>query len=288
MAAFARGTAGRRGAADIAVVEGAMGLYDGLDLDGSGSTAAVARWLQAPVLLVVNAQRMTRSVAALVQGYQNFEPDTPIAGVILNNVARERHRDMLVRSIERYCKLPVVGILPHDERLAIPDRHLGLVPRGENEALVPAIEAARRAVEDGFDIAAILRIAHSAPPLELPPDRPALAAAPRATIGVLRDRAFSFYYPENLEALEQAGAELVFIDALQGQRAAAHGRAVRRRRLPRDLQSELAANRPLQGPAARGHRGRPAGVRRVRRADVPGAGHQRPGPQGGDGGGAAL
>ena len=159
--AFCRGAAGGEAPADLAVVEGAMGLYDGLDLEGSGSTAALARWLQAPVLLVVDARRMTRSIAALVQGYQNFEPGTPIAGVILNSVARERHRSMLVRAIERYCKLPVVGVLPHDERLAIPDRHLGLVPRGENESLAPAIEAARKAVEEGFDLPAILDIARS-------------------------------------------------------------------------------------------------------------------------------
>ncbi len=145
--------------ADIAIVEGAMGLYDGFDLEGTGSTAALARWLDAPILLVVNAQRITRSVAALVQGYQHFEPGTRIAGVILNNVARARQQDLMTQAIEKYCGIPVVGILPRDESLIIPDRHLGLVPRGENEALVPAIRAARDAVIANFDLPAIQKIA---------------------------------------------------------------------------------------------------------------------------------
>jgi cobyrinic acid a,c-diamide synthase len=249
-AAFARGTVGGPAPADVAVVEGAMGLYDGLDLEGSGSTATVARWLQAPVLLVVNAQRMTRSVAAVVQGYQHFEADSGIAGVILNNVARERHRDMLVGSIERYCKIPVVGVLPHASCLAIPDRHLGLVPLGENEANVRAIAAARQAVEDGFDLAAVLAIARSAPPLDLPE----LSAAPpgeRVIVGVLRDRAFSFYYPENLEALEQAGAHLVFVDTLHDISVPAMDALYAGGGFPEVFASELESNRPLRAELLR-------------------------------------
>jgi cobyrinic acid a,c-diamide synthase len=210
VAAFARGSAG----ADVVVIEGAMGLYDGLDLEGSGSTAAMARWLGAPVLLVVNAQRMTRSVAALIQGFQRFEPETSIAGVILNNVAGRRHRAMLVEAIERYCAVPVVGILPRQESLAIPDRHLGLVPRGENSFLVPAVKATRDAVAGGFDLDRILEIARTAMPLEAFTGQAPAPQANIVTIGVVRDRAFSFYYPENLEALQQAGARLVFVDAL--------------------------------------------------------------------------
>jgi cobyrinic acid a,c-diamide synthase len=211
VSAFGRGAAG----CDVAVIEGAMGLYDGLDLEGSGSTAAMARWLGAPVLLVVNAQRMTRSVAALVQGYQRFEPETNIAGVILNGVARDRHRNMLTQAIERYCGLPVFGILPREESLAIPDRHLGLVPRGEDEALVPAIAAAREVVAAGFDLDRILEVARSARPLDVQAQQPPEARSAVTTVGVVRDRAFSFYYPENLEALQQAGAELVFVDSLR-------------------------------------------------------------------------
>ncbi len=216
VAAFARGS---RDAA-IAIIEGAMGLYDGFDLEGTGSTAALARWLDAPILLVVNATRVTRSVAALVQGYQHFEPDTRIAGVILNNVARARQQTLMTQAIEKHCGIPVVGVLPRDLSLAIPDRHLGLIPRGEKETLVPAIAAARDAVLANFDLDAILRIAGGQGDRktgrlgEGATIRHAPCAIRHTQIGVVRDRAFSFYYPENLEALQDAGAELSFIDSL--------------------------------------------------------------------------
>ncbi len=210
-AAFLRGARNT----DIAIVEGAMGLYDGLDLEGSGSTAMLARWLTAPILLVVNAQRITRSIAALVQGYQHFEPDTRIAGVILNHVARARQQDLMTQAIEKYCGIPVVGVLPRDETLSIPDRHLGLVPRAENDALVPAIAAARDAVLANFDLDAILKIAREQGRGEEGENtRHSPLATRHSQIGIIRDRAFTFYYPENLEALQDAGAELVFIDAL--------------------------------------------------------------------------
>jgi cobyrinic acid a,c-diamide synthase len=226
--AFLRGAIG----ADISLIEGNHGLYDSLDDEGTGSTAAVARCLQAPIILVVNAARMSRSVAALVQGYQNFEPDTHIAAVILNNVAhstldggQSRHEIKLRNAIERHCHLPVVGILPRSSLLTIPDRHLGLVPRAEDDALIPAIDACRRAVEQHVDLDAVLNIARSAPPIPAWQEWPGGADAdltparlPHSTIariGVIRDRAFSFYYPENLEALTDAGAGLVFVDALR-------------------------------------------------------------------------
>lgn len=211
--AFLKGSAG----AGICVVEGNHGLYDSLDDEGSTSTAAVARHLwHAPVILVVNTARMSRSVAALVKGYQSFEPDTPLAAVILNNVARTRHELKLRRAIERHCGLPVVGALPRQESLTIPDRHLGLVPRAENERLVPAIAACRRAAEQYVDLQAVVSIACTAPPIPVKsrPTAVKKTAETAVRIGVIRDRAFTFYYPENLEALEEAGAELVFIDAL--------------------------------------------------------------------------
>lgn len=214
VSAFARASA----KADIAVVEGAMGLYDGLDLEGSGSTAMLARWLDAPILLVVNAQRITRSVAALVQGYQHFEPDTRIAGVILNNVARGRQQAIMTQAIEHYCGLPVVGSLPRSDALSIPDRHLGLVPRAENESLVPAIAAARDAVAVSFDLNQILEIAKQTtdvrPPTTVSNEPKSEIGNPKSKIGVVRDRAFTFYYPENLEVLEAEGAELIFVDSL--------------------------------------------------------------------------
>jgi len=202
--------------ADIALVEGNHGLFDSLAEDGSGSTAAVARALAAPVLLVVNAARMGRSAAALVQGYVNFEPETPIKGVILNNVARGRHEAKMRQAIEQHCGLPVLGALPRDPALAIPDRHLGLVPREEDGSLLPALAACRQAAERHLDLDAILAIARDAPPVAV-----SGGAAGQGAIGapvrvaVFRDAVFTFYYPENLDALEMAGAELVFVDALR-------------------------------------------------------------------------
>ncbi len=207
----------------LCLIEGNHGLYDSTEPDGHGSTAHSARVLRAPVLLVLNVTRMTRSAAAMVLGYQAFEPETPIAGVILNNVAHGRHEARLREAIEQHCHIPVVGALPRDERLAIPDRHLGLVPRGEDAALLPALAACQAAVERYVDLEAVLQLAAAAPawPEEAlaalaEPDSPTPGAAhsDAPTIGVLRDQAFSFYYPENLEALQEAGAKLVFIDAL--------------------------------------------------------------------------
>lgn len=208
---FARG---RRGA-DVCLVEGAMGLYDGLDDEGSGSTAVLARWLRAPVVLVVDATRITRSAAALVLGYAQFEPETWLAGVIFNGVQGARHEAKLRSAMERYVRLPVWGALPRAEALTIPDRHLGLIPRAEGEGWVAAVEAAREAVERYCDVPGLLDLARSAPSLGW--EVPSSTRAPqgdRVRVGVVRDRAFTFYYPENLEALEEAGAELVFLDAL--------------------------------------------------------------------------
>ncbi|GAB4529041.1 MAG: hydrogenobyrinic acid a,c-diamide synthase (glutamine-hydrolyzing) [Anaerolineae bacterium] len=224
--AFLKGAGG----ADISLIEGNHGLYDSLDDEGTGSTAAVARWLQSPVIFVVNAARMSRSVAALVRGYQTFEPDTPIAAVILNNVAPGahasepgRHQRKLRNAIERHCHIPVVGALPRSNDLSIPDRHLGLIPRAEDDALIPALEACRSAVERYVDLDTVLDIAWTAVPILCPGDPPGgtdphpstpSLRQPTVRIGIIRDRVFSFYYPENLEALVDAGAELVYINAL--------------------------------------------------------------------------
>ncbi|HUW64478.1 MAG TPA: cobyrinate a,c-diamide synthase [Spirochaetia bacterium] len=204
---------------DIAVVEGAMGLFDGLDLAGSGSTAEIAKALSAPVLLVVDTTRMTRSVAALVSGFQGFDPAVQIGGVILNRVARCRHEDMLRRAVEEYCGLPVLGALPKGQGYDIPDRHLGLIPAGESGELTTRVAAALDAIGRFLDLDAILAVAGRA--LPLPPGDTSPQAVfvdgagvkRRPWIGVFRDRAFSFYYPENLAALTQAGADLVVIDA---------------------------------------------------------------------------
>ncbi len=231
--------------ADLALIEGAMGLYDGLDLEGSASTAQVARLLKAPVILLVDATRITRSVAALVQGFQSFEPDVNIAGVVLNNVAQARHEAKLTAALRHHCGIAVLGALPRDPTLTIPQRHLGLVPRGEHDGVPfhpslfdpghssanggrsqifdPAIEVLRQAVETHVDLDGVLSVAQGAPPLSdgflgatpaaLHPNR--TADRPRVLIGVAMDRAFTFYYPANLEALRVAGADLTPLDTLR-------------------------------------------------------------------------
>lgn len=212
--------------ADIAVVEGAMGLFDGVDLAGSGSAAEIAKIIETPVLLVVDCTRMTRSVAAMVNGFVNFDPRIKIAGVILNKVARSRHENMLRAAVAEYCDVPVLGAMPKGASFSIPDRHLGLIPAGENDQLMEAVDEIGRAAAKYLDLEAILNIARQWPALvqeedipgavEIDWHRPEQGKGDREQplLGVIRDRSFSFYYPENLEALVEAGAKLVDISAI--------------------------------------------------------------------------
>ncbi len=205
--------------ADLSVIEGNHGLYDSLYDDGFGSTAYVARSLQAPVILVVNSERMSRSVAAMVSGYQNFEPQTPIAGVVLNRVAKNRHETKLRRAIESYCHIPVLGAIPWDSGVVIPDRHLGLIPQSENDSSLQAIDACRRVAEKYLDLNGLMEIAQSARVVDWkfdqqnPSPKDPIAFSGNIRIGIVRDRAFTFYYPENFEALKREGAELVFVNS---------------------------------------------------------------------------
>jgi len=214
-----RGAFRRYGAAaDVCVVEGNKGLHDGLALDGSNSNAAVAKALGLPVVLVIDARGMTRGVAPLVLGYQAFDRDVRIAGVILNNLGGSRHEAKLRLVIEHYTDVPVLGGLHCDERLAIVERHLGLVPSSESDAAQQRIAAIGAAVRAQVDVDAVLAIARSAPALAGDGDEVGEAPLPRrepdVRIGVLQDRAFSFYYADDLDALRAAGASLVRVDAL--------------------------------------------------------------------------
>jgi cobyrinic acid a,c-diamide synthase len=199
----------------LALIEGAMGLFDGYGDDGKGTVAELARVLRTPIILVINAARMTRSVAAMVSGFQHFEPDTPIAGVILNNVSGIRHREKLTQAIEKHCAIPVLGAIPKDARLAISERHLGLVPSVEDPQSQAVLETIRAVTEPHLDLDGLLAIARNAPAHAVQTIRADEAHNVRCRIAVARDRAFSFYYPENLQALQAAGAELVFVDFLR-------------------------------------------------------------------------
>ncbi|MFQ6122055.1 MAG: cobyrinate a,c-diamide synthase [Dehalococcoidales bacterium] len=202
--------------ADVALIEGAMGLYDGFDSTGRGSTAQISRLLRSPVILIVNATRMTRSIAAMVTGYQRFEPETNIAGVILNNVAGSRHEHKLVTAVEQYCGIPVVGSIPKDLSLSITERHLGLIPYWEAGQETVINNICQR-LEKNLNLNGILDIARSAKGGCVVDTVAESSKATVVKLGVMLDRIFTFYYPENLEALTRAGAELVFIDSMQDQ-----------------------------------------------------------------------
>ena len=211
--------------ADVNIIEGNKGLYDSIDIEGENSTANIARILNAPVILVIDSARMTRGIAALVNGYKSFEPDINIAGVILNNVSGSRHEAKLRAALERYCQIEVVGSLPRSWHLNIPERPLGLIPQKEDSELIPAIENISNIVETNINIDRIIEISRNAPQelrvascefkvLNPKPETRNPKLKPEVRIGVPLDRAFSFYYLENFDALRNAGAEIVFFDAI--------------------------------------------------------------------------
>jgi cobyrinic acid a,c-diamide synthase len=216
--------------ADVAVIEGVMGLFDGSNWhDEQASTAHIAKLLGAPVLLVVNISGAARSAAIPVLGCRQFDPDLALRGVVLNFAGSESHAHGCAEAIRAIAGLPVLGWLPRDARLQIPERHLGLVPGGEqheSEALIREIatEVSRR-----FDLATVIELARSAEEWQTAPE--ATAATParhleRPTIAVARDEAFCFYYPENLELLAEAGATIEFFSPLQGERPSPHADGV--------------------------------------------------------------
>jgi cobyrinic acid a,c-diamide synthase len=204
--------------ADIALIEGNMGLYDGIDEQGAGSSADLARLLKTPILLVINTARMTRSVAALILGYQGFEPGTPIQGVILNNIAGQRHEAKLVRTIEQHCKIPVVGTIPRNANLRITERHLGLIPFNEVKTGSLDVDRILSVIEGNLHLDKILDIARSAPPYIAKTKPVSAKQKVKARIGVLSDKAFTFYYPENLEALTRCGAEIAPVNSFLDKR----------------------------------------------------------------------
>jgi cobyrinic acid a,c-diamide synthase len=197
--------------ADILLVEGNRGLFDGVDAAGSHSTATLAKLLGAPVVLVVNVTKMTRTAAAAVLGSIHLDPALNLAGVILNRVGTARQEGVIREAIETATGVPVVGAIPRlrgDDPL--PGRHLGLVTAVEHPRRDEAIARAAAAVSEHVDLNLIEGLAAGAPEVELEVDD-VLSGRARASIGYFSDQAFSFYYPENLETLEAAGARLVAV-----------------------------------------------------------------------------
>jgi cobyrinic acid a,c-diamide synthase len=247
-ASFARHGA----AADVSLIEGNKGLYDGLDLHGSNSNAALAALVGSPVVLVIDARGMTRGIAPLILGYQAFDRSIRIAGVILNNLGGARHEAKLRAVIAHYTDAEVIGAVPHDERVAIVERHLGLVPSNEAAAAADTVGAVRTLVEQSVDLDRLLAIAASAAPLPEVPSQPAGApAGRRLRVGIARDAAFGFYYADDLDALAEAGAELVPLDMLHATRLPALDALVIGGGFPEERMHELEANEALRQDLAR-------------------------------------
>jgi len=200
--------------ADVALVEGNMALFDGMAADGADSNAALAKGLALPVVLVLDARGVTRSIAPLILGYQAFDRDLRIAGVILNRVKGERHERKLREAIARYTDVPVLGALREDPALVIEERHIGLVPAAESLIAARQIETIRAVVAAQVDVDRLLQQCASLPANGATAAPPAMGG-PQLRVGIARDRAFCFYYPEDLQALQDAGATLVPFDTLQ-------------------------------------------------------------------------
>ena len=200
--------------ADISLIEGNKGLYDGLDLHGSNSNAALATLTHTPVILVLDARGMTRGIAPLILGYQGFDPAVKIAGVILNQLGGSRHEAKLRAVIEHYTDVPVIGGVHRNPALLIDERHLGLIPSNEASTADKKIIEIRDRINDQVDLDRLLAVAGD-DTLDVTPPPPVNAlTTPTVRIGIAQDAAFGFYYPDDLAALQQAGAELVPFNTL--------------------------------------------------------------------------
>ena len=217
---------------DIAVIEGNRGLYDGIDLAGSTSTAELAKLLKTPVLLCVDCTKITRTMAAVISGLIQFDPDVMIKGVVLNRVAGLRHERILRDNIEHYCGIPVLGAIPKLRTQIFPERHMGLVPTPEHDWAGESIDTAAQVAAEHIDLEAIYELIQDLPQLDAEgrgqksevslqqtTDSGQITSAEvdRPKIGIIKDSAFQFYYPENINALKEAGAETVFISPLTSQ-----------------------------------------------------------------------
>ena len=204
--------------ANIALIEGNKGLYDGLDPGGRDCNAALAKLLRTPVILVLDAEGVTRGLVPLVLGYQAFDTDVHIQGVILNKVASARHEDKLRTSLERYTDVSILGAVGRDEALIVTERHLGLTTPCEVSQSRSKIKRLKHAVTEGVDLDRVVEISGS---VSSPEKMRSLNTRPgneNVRVGVARDAAFCFYYSDDLEALERAGAELVFFNTLNDSR----------------------------------------------------------------------
>jgi cobyrinic acid a,c-diamide synthase len=204
---------------DISVIEGNRGLYDGVELDGDTSTATLAKLLKMPVILIVDVTMATKTMAALVMGCQQFDPDLNIVAAILNRVAGHRQESVVKHAIEHYCGIPVIGSVPKLEVNFFPERHMGLVPYQERDDAKRAIAWAREVVEKNLDLETAYRLAQEVAPLETGHTPHESREAKKVhgyhpRIGFIRDSSIWFYYPENLDQLKYLGADLIQINSM--------------------------------------------------------------------------
>ncbi|GMT47363.1 MAG: cobyrinic acid a,c-diamide synthase [bacterium] len=208
--------------ADCALIEGNRGIYDGMDVEGTYSTAELAKLLKSPVILIVDCTKVTRTLAAIIQGVIAFDPEVDLKGIILNNISGRRHETVIRGAIEKYTPVKVLGAIQRLKDERFPERHMGLTPHHEHPEVVKSIEIMGRIVRDAVEYEKVLDIARGAP--QLAPRTPQLAtvfdslnpqpATRNVRIGIIKDMAFQFYYPDNFEALRSAGADLIGISAI--------------------------------------------------------------------------
>ena len=248
---FAHGARG----ADIAVVEGVMGLFDGKGGGELASTAHVAKLLDAPVVLVVDARAMSRSAAAMVHGYATFDPDLNVAGVVLNRVGSATHEKMLRQALAPRG-IPVLGVLHRDAAVSTPDRHLGLVPAAERrEEARESIETLGTLVARSLDLDAVMRLASSAGRIQTEPwspEAPEEDRTPGVRVAIAAGPSFSFLYEENVELLEGAGAEVVPFDPTSDEDLpAGTGALYLGGGFPEAYAEDLSGNEPMKESVAR-------------------------------------
>ncbi|MEE8400817.1 MAG: cobyrinate a,c-diamide synthase [Candidatus Hydrothermarchaeaceae archaeon] len=235
---------------DISIIEGTMGLYDSIDgIHDTGSTAQVSKFLKAPVILTANIERISRTAAPFVLGYKVFDRDVDIKGVILNRAGSKRHAGKAKDAVEKLVKMRVVGVMPRDARIEIPERHLGLVPAYEKKKIERLFDTLAELIEDYLDVDRIIKIANGAEPLKNVRESPLFSPKRRisANLGVVRDKSFSFYYEDNLDAFAAGGAEIRYIDSLKDRKLPDIDALYIGGGFPEVFSKELEKNKKLRG-----------------------------------------
>ncbi|MES9924008.1 MAG: cobyrinate a,c-diamide synthase [Candidatus Thiodiazotropha endolucinida] len=233
---------------EMALIEGNKGLFDGVDIEGSNSNAAMAAFLNTPVILVINCRGMTRGIAPLLLGYQAFDRNIELAGVILNQVGGSRHQSKLIQVVEHYTDIPVLGAIQADSRLQIDERHLGLIPSNESETSEQIIQLLAETVEQHVDIEKVIEIAAKSSMPSINTTRTSSYSLPRnpLRIAIARDKAFGFYYPDDLDKFRALGVELIEIDTLNDKKLPEIDGLFLGGGFPEMAMEALEANRPMR------------------------------------------